>query len=944
MSSRTKLCVANPAGVGQPIDNDEEFARRRLLQRHARPGSARIAQLEDSPIGLGSSSRPIEMFFKPHSVAVVGASEHVGSAGRLVLANLTKGFTGAVYAVNPDYETVLGLPSFPTLEAVRGRVDLAVIATPAQAVPDIISACVAKGVKGAIVLSGGFDESGAAGAALKRDLLSRAVEGQLRVLGPNCLGSICAATGLNASVATMAAPPGTVGFASQSGALCCSILDWSVEQRFGFSAFVSMGEMIDVSWSDVIYYLGDDPATKSIVLYIESVGDARAFLSAAREVALVKPIVLIKAGRTSEAAGSHTRLELGSDDVLDAAFERSGVLRVDSIEELFSMAKVLSEQPRPAGKRLAIVTNAGGPGVVATDALVVGGGKTARLGEPTLARLGALLPSRWSQGDPIDIGEVAPERYAETIEIVAADSNNDGVLVTCAPQAGATTVEIAQHVANIQKPRRKPILASWMGGDEAKAGAAILERASIPTFAYPDTAARIFNLMCRYDTNVRLLLETPTLEHGYAAPDRGAARAVIAGVLAQGRAQLTETEAKRVLAAYGIPTVPGVVAASAEEAVAAAGSLGYPVAVKVHSASIRHKTDVGGVRLRVGDARAVRRAFEEIGSAIRARLGAAAFQGVTVQPMIDAADGCELIVASAIDRQFGPVLLFGHGGELADVVGDRVLGLPPLTETLARRMIEKPRISRAFDGVRGRQPIDRDALARCLLRFSDLIVEQPRIKQIVVNPLLATPERVAALDAHMVLHASSVCDDALPRTAIRPYPSQYDGTWTARDGSELAIRSLRPEDEPLMRRFHTELSDESVYLRYARPVQLAQRISHDKLARLCFIDYAHEMALIVLRTDSAGEQAIVGIARLIMEHERNEAEFALAISDSVQGNGLGTELLRRLIEIGQRERVGRIVGYILANNRRMLDICRNCGFRFEHEVGDPLVTAIEDLE
>jgi len=665
---------------------------------------------------MGLTSTPIDAFFKPRSVAVIGATERHAAAGRAVLINLmTSTFGGTVYPVNPKHETVLGLTSFSTVEAIPGRVDLAVIATPAHTVPDVISGCVKKNVKGAIILSSGFKETGAEGAALEREVQKRARAGKLRVLGPNCLGIICPGTGLNASFASAVARPGTVGFASQSGALCTSILDWSLAQQFGFSAFISMGSMLDVGWGDVIYYLGDDRRTKTIVLYIEAVGDARTFLSAAREVALSKPIILIKAGRTAaaaKAAASHTGALTGSDDVLDAAFERSGLLRVESIEELFSMAEVLAKQPRPAGKRLAIVTNAGGPGVLATDAPVRGGGETASLDQSTLDALDAVLPPYWSHGDPVDmLGDATPERYAKTLHIVAADPNNDGLLVTYAPQGAATAAEVAEAVTSLTKLPRKPILASWMGGVEVEAGAEILERAGIPTFAYPDDAARIFNLMWRYDVNLRALFETPTLALEEAAPNRARARRLLAGVLAQGRTQLTEAESKRLLDAYEIPTGPIVVATTPQAAAVAADSLGYPVAVKVHSAKIAHKTDVGGVRLRIGDAQGVRRAFEWIAAEVASKAGPDAFEGVTVQPMIDVEDGYELIVGSSLDEQFGPVLLFGHGGQLVEVFRDRALGLPPLNETLARRMIEKTRISKAFAGVRGRRPIDLDALA-----------------------------------------------------------------------------------------------------------------------------------------------------------------------------------------------------------------------------------------
>jgi acetyltransferase len=879
-----------------------------------------------SNIGMGTTPYPIDAFFRPRSVAVIGASDTLGTPGRSVLVNLmTSSFGGTVHP---------------------GNVDLAVIATPAQSVPDLITQCVEKNVRAAIVLSTGFRESGPDGAALEREVLLRARAGKLRVLGPNCLGVMSPVSGLNASFAAELARPGTVGFASQSGALCTSILDWSLTQQFGFSAFISMGSMIDVGWGDVIYYFGDDSRTKAILLYMETIGDARSFLSAAREVALTKPIILIKAGRTAAAASaavSHTGALSGSDAVLDAVFERAGLLRVESIEELFSMADVLAKQPRPAGKRLAMITNAGGPTVLATDALVEGHGEPAHLSDATIEALDHVLPPQWSHGDPVDVlGDASAERYAEAVKLVGCDKGTDALLVTYAPQGAASPIEVAELLKTLKVPH-KPILAAWMGGSEVAAGAEILERAGIPTFAYPDDAARIFNLMWRYDANLRALLETPTLPPDEGAPNRALARALFSKALAEGRTLLNEGESKQLLEAYDIATASTLVATTPEAAVAAAESLGYPVAVKIHSDKIAHKTDVGGVILRVADADGVKLAFEQIETAICAVLGRDGFEGVTVQPMIDAADGYELIFGCSQDDQFGPVLLFGYGGQLVEVFRDRALGLPPLTVTLARHMIERTLIYKALQGVRGRRPIDVDALAQCLVRFSDLIVDHPRIKEIEINPLLATPDRLIALDARVELHAAEIPDDVLPRTTIRPYPAQYEGTWTARDGTELIIRPIRPEDEPLMRAFHSQLSDESVYLRYAHAVRLSDRVQHDRLARLCFIDYAHEMALVVLRTDAAGGRELVAVGRLVMEHVRNEAEFALLISDSFQGRGLGTELLRRLIEIGRRERVGRIVGYILADNMSMLDVCRRLGFHHVHEIGDPMVQSIIDL-
>jgi acetyltransferase len=905
-----------------------------------------LADLEESPPAVRFASTPIDVFFKPRSVAVIGATERAGAAGCIVLENLIGNtYGGVVYPVNPKRETVLGVASHPSVGAIPGDVDLAVFAIPAAGVPDAVTQCVAKGVTGAVVLASGFSEVGPEGAALEREVLERARAGGLRLLGPNCLGVGYPPDGLNASVGS-AARAGSVGFASQSGALSSSILEWSLAQQFGFSAFMSMGSMLDVDWSEVIYFLGDDHNTRSIVLYVESIGNARQFLSAAREVALSKPVILIKAeqARPRGVAAPSAAARLDRAVVLDAAFDRSGLLRVDSIYELFSMAEVLAKQPRPRGNRLAIVTNAGSTAVLATNALVAGGGLTAELGKPAFDALDDVLPPHWSHANPIDmLGDATPERFARTIEIVASDPNVDGLLVTYARQGAPTAADIAAGIAAIPKLPRKPVLASFMGGDEIKSGVEILGRAGIPTLPYPDAAARIFNLMWRYDDNLRALLETPSLAPDEASPNRVAARALIAGVLARGRTRLTQLEAKQLLGHYEIATVPSVVATSVETAVAAAEFLGYPVALKVHAPQIRNKTDNGGVHLRVGDAAGVRRAYQSIASMTARNADATVFDGVLVQQMVETEEGYELILGSSIEQQFGPVLLFGHGGRLVDVYRDWALGLPPLTEALARRMIGKTRISAAFAGGGGVPAIDVDALSQALIRFSNLIVDHPRIKEFEINPLFATAKGVVALDAYVVLHAAEVDDAALPRTTIRPYPSQYEGTWSARDGSVLEIRPVRPEDEPLMPPFHRELSERSAYFRYAGARRLTDLISHEKLARLCFIDYAHEMVLIALRTAADGTQAVVGVGQLVMEHEGNQAEFALIVSDSFHGNGLGSELLRRLVEIGRRERVGRIVGHILADNRPMLDVSRRLGFAHKREFGGPMIVATLEL-
>ncbi len=911
-------------------------------KKGARTGRAGTPPLLDPASNIVRAERPaLDAIFAPRTVAVIGASETPGSVGRNLTRNLIASpFGGRVYAVNPHRASVLGLEAYPTIAAVPEPVDLAVVATPAATVPGVIAECARAGVRGAIIISAGFKEIGPAGAALEQQVLEAARGSGLRLVGPNCLGVMNPRTGLNATFATAMARPGPVGFLSQSGALCTAVLDWSLRENVGFSAFVSVGSMLDVDWGDLIAYLGDDGRTQSIVIYMETIGDARAFLSAAREVALAKPIIVIKPGRTeaaARAAASHTGALTGRDDVLDAAFRRSGVLRVDTIAELFHMAETLGKQPRPRGPRLAIVTNAGGPAVLATDALLGSGGALAELSAETLAGLDALLPPHWSHGNPVDVlGDADSERYARAVELVARDPGSDGLLVILAPQAMTDPTQTAERLRSLASIPGKPLLASWMGGADVAAGEAILNRASVPTFAYPDTAARIFSYMWRYTENLRALYETPVLaEEGDGAPDRDAAALIIAGALKRKRVLLTEAESKQLLAAYGLPTVPTRVARTADEAVRAAADLGFPVAVKLHSETITHKSDVGGVQLDVRDADGVRRAFEAIRAAVAERAGPGHFLGVTVQPMV-ARDGYELIVGASVDEQFGPVLLFGAGGTLVEVLRDRAVGLPPLTSTLARRLMERTRIFAALQGVRGRAPVDLGRLEQLLVRASQLVVEQPRLRELDINPLLASAAGLLALDARVVLHGPDVPDAALPRPAIRPYPRQYDRPWRAPDGVTLRIRPIRPEDEPLMAAFHATLSDRSVYLRYLHPVPLGQRTAHERLARICFVDYDREMVLVAERPDAGGRE-ILGVGRLSRLHGRPEAEFALLVSDRFQGRGLGTELLRRLIAIGREEGLERIVGYISAENQTMLRLAREVGFQTGRSAWDPAI-------
>ena len=751
------------------------------------------------------------------------------------------------------------------------------------------------------------------GAGLDEDVLRVAREARLRILGPDSLGMICPQTGLDASVASSMARKGDVAFLSQSGALQTAILDWSLQAKVGFSTFASLGSTSDVGFGDLIDYLGNDGRTRSILVYMESVGDARAFLSAAREVALQKPIIVLKGGRTGPAAAAvatHSGNLAGSDEVLTAAFRRTGILRVDSIADLFYMADTLAKQPRPRGRRLAIVSNAGGPAVLATDALVSGGGEVATLSKDS------------GQENPIDLGgEAGPERFAKALEIAAKERDADGVLVILAPQEGTDAAATASRLEEYARLHRgKPILASWMGGAEVAAGRSILAGAGIPCFGYPDTAARIFNYMWKYSYNLRGLYETPALSEERAGANDEAA-AFLRAARAEGRTVLTELESKRILASYGIPVVETRFAGSAEAAVAEAESLGFPVVVKLSSRTITHKSEASGVHLDLQSAKAVREAFQ----AIRSAVDASNFEGVTVQPFLRER-GYELIVGSTTDPQFGPVVVFGAGGALVDAYQDRSLALPPLNTTLARRAMEQTRIHRVLSARRSR--VDLEELAKLLVRFGQLVVTNPCIREIDVNPLFASPERLLALDARIVLHGREVPPERLPETAIRPYPVEYVGTAQLRNGETVVVRPIRPEDEPMMVRFHATLSDESVYNRYAGVVRLENRIVHERLSRMCFLDYDRHMALVAER---AGE--IVAVARLVRLSGTRAGEFALLVSDALHGQGLGTFLLERLFQVGRDWGLDRIVAEILPGNLAMRHVCRALGFTFEGETG-----------
>jgi acetyltransferase len=804
---------------------------------------------------------PLDVFFCPRRIAVIGASDRPASVGHTVFANLlADSFSGEVVAVNPFHTTLMGRKCYPTIQEVPDDVDLAVVVTPAHIVPQIMRELGAAGVPGALVISAGFRERGPPGVALEQAMLDAARRGGVRVIGPNSLGISCPLYGLNATFAGTTALPGKIGFISQSGALCTAVLDWSLRERIGFSAFASLGAMADVDWGDMILHLGADYNTRSILIYMESIGDPQSFLSAAREVAQTKPIIVLKGGRhnhTAPATAAHLGSHPGDDAALDAAFRRCGVLRVNTLAELFSMAEMLGRVPRPAGPNLTILTNAGGPGVLATDALVSNGGALAEIPPETLAALDKVLPEHWSHGNPIDLlGDAGPERYEKAIHLILKNPHSDGLLVILTPQAMTDPTRIAEILCAAGKKTRKPILASWMGGESVAAGEAMLHEISIPTFAYPDAAALAFCQLWQHTRNLRALYETPALigEEEDDAPDRARAGEIINQARRAGRSELEPAEAHAILEAYDIPTVE------------LPGAQRYPLQLRLWP-----------------------------------------------------------------DPQLGRVIQLALGGVWTNIIDDRATGLPPLNTTLARRMLERLSIYGALNGRNYAPPVDIVALEALLVRFSYLAIEQRWIKEVLINPLQLWRDEISARAVQISLYDPDMAETDLPPLAIRPYPQQYVQNWVSRAGLPILFRPIRPEDEPLMVDFHHTLSEQSVQYRYFYPLKLSARIDHERLARVCFIDYSRSIVLVAEYQDPQSEaHRILAIGRLNRIRNTDDAEFALLVSDDVHGQGLGSELLRRLIGIARAEHMARIKATMLPENSAMHAIAGRMGFTLRH--------------
>ncbi len=893
---------------------------------------------------------PLDAFFMPRAVAVIGATDKIDSVGRTVLWNLMSNpFGGTVYAVNPNRHQVLGMLAYPNIKSIPEPIDLAVIITPAPTVPYIIQECIECSVKGCIIISAGFSETGEAGKALEEEIRRIIHPNKIRVVGPNSLGIMNPIIGLNSAFAPHIAEKGTVGFITQSGAVGAAILDWSFHVKVGFSKFVSFGTMVDVNWADLIYYLGDDPYTKSIVIYMQALGDVRSFLSSAREVALHKPIILLKGGRTELGAKLARNTpyyvggELCSDEVFSAALKRCGVLRVDNIQQLFDMATVLGKQPRPKGNRLAIISNAAGPSILATDALVAEGGEIANLDTNTINELNEILPPYWNHDNPVDLlANADPKRYARSAEVVLKDEGTDGLLVILTPQVMTKPLETAEELIKVKNPYKKPILASWMGGYKVEEGQQLLNNAGIPTLDYPDIAARVFQSMWHYSYQLKGLYETPSAheETSEYFAQKLLAKNTIEYAVRQRQVILTPSATKDVLSAYGINLIETHIAHDETEAVHIAKNIGYPVVLRRVLLSGKVSADPGGVLLNLHDEEAVRKAYRALLDFVTEGKDACVFPGIAVQPLVPR-DGIEICIGSNVDPLFGPYIYFGSGGRMSFIFEDRAIGLPPLNTTLARRMIEDTEIYKALKAGKICKGFDIEKLEYLLVQISYMICEQRLIQGMEINPIVISPKRIVALNASILLYPLETPVEVFPKLAIRPYSNEDTYSWTSKKGTDVLLRPIRPEDENLMIRFHETLSDNTVYFRYFQLQPLHVRTQHERLTEICFVDYDRSIALVAIeKNKTTGEQSILGVGRIVKIHGTQDAEFALMISDLYQGHGLGTEMLRRLIQISRTEGVKRLYGTILPENRAMLRVCAKLGFVLKKPTGHEVIAEL----
>ena len=883
----------------------------------------------------------LQPLLAPRGVALVGATDRPGALGQIVYRNLAAaGLQEPLYAVNPKHTTIAGKPAYGRLTDLPEKPELAVIATPARTVPAILRDAGAAGIKAAVVLTSGFAETGPAGAALQSEMLDAARAGGVRVLGPNCLGVMRTDIGLNASFARTYAHPGKLALVSQSGALCGAILDWAHSAQVGFTSVISLGGAADVDFGELLDFLAADPATEAILMYVEGIRDARRFMSALRAAARVKPVIALKVGRYasgSRAASSHTGALVGSDAVFDAALRRGGAVRVKTYIQLFAAARVLATGLFPPGERLAIVTNGGGPGVVAADCAAENGVPLAQLSPATLARLDEALPPQWSHGNPIDvIGDAPPERFAAATAAALDDPGVDALLALYSPVAVTAPQAAAQAVAQAARGSRKPVLAGWLGDLNPNESRKYLESEGIPNFYTPENAVEAFSFLCTYRRNQAQLMEVPAALHGdEVAPDLAKAAAIRDAALAQGRKVLSEHEAKALLAVFGLPVPPSVVATTKENAVAAAREIGFPVVLKIQSRDITHKSDVGGVRLSLQNAEMVASAFEDMMRHVRALRPEARIDGAVVQPMLRFAHAREVLVGVATDAVFGPVISFGAGGVAVEALRDTAVALPPLNAPLARELMSRTRIHRLLGAYRNIPAVDSEALCAVLTGVSRMVCVLPWLTEMDLNPVLAHPGGAVIADARVEIDPAR--REPSPRyghMAIHPYPVELAEEIALRDGTRLQLRPMRPEDAELERRFFASLSERS---RYQRFMQYLPRLPPHMLARFTQLDYDRELALVTVHN---GE--FIAVGRYAPNPDGETAEFALTVGDPWQGKGLGRALLERLCNAARAAGYRALYGNILQANHSMIELAQRLGF-VEHSHDGSEVTLVRRL-
>jgi len=882
------------------------------------------------------SVRHLDSLFKPTSLAVIGASHSRASIGGVIMRNLLRSdFDGPIMPVNPKYQAVAGVLTYPDIASLPTAPDLALICTPPKTIPPIIEQLGARGTRAAIVITAGL--SGCAygeGQSVQEAMLSAARPHLLRILGPNCVGLIVPGLGLNASFAHTAIQGGSLAFVSQSGGFCTATLDWAKAKGIGFSHFVSLGNSADVDFGDVLDYLGSEPETTAILLYMESIGsdEARKFMSAARSAARNKPVLAIKAGRNPEgarAAASHTEALAGADNVYDAALRRAGILRVFDLDELFDAAETLARSQPLKGERLAILTNGGGPGVMATDALIVEGGQLAEFSEATMRQLHDLLPGTWSHGNPVDmIGDADASDYRKVLQVLLADPGVGAVLVMNAPSAIAPPEIAARGIVDSVRQAKIPVLTCWIGGEAAGRARRIFAEAEIPTYNTPENAVRAFLHIVRYRRNQEILMQVPPSAPTEFTPTPGAARSVTEKALTEGRELLTEPEAKQVLAAYGIPVVETRVAATPAEAAALAEEIGFPVALKILSPDITHKSDVGGVALGLDTLEEVRGAAEAMNHRIAKHFPDAQRTGFTVQKMAQRPHAHELIVGMTTDSMFGPVILFGRGGTAVEVIGDRAVALPPLNMSLARHLISRTQVFKLLKGYRDRAPADFDAICLTLTQLSQLIVDRPEILELDINPLFADDRGVLALDARVRVAPSAV--GGAKRLAIRPYPRELEETIRLPSGREVFVRPIRPEDQPAHEEFTQRITADDFRFRQLGTVR---DIARTEMARLVQIDYDREMAFIATASVEEGKEETLAVIRSMMDPDGTKADFAIMVRSDLKHQGLGVALMTKMIDYCRRRGIREILGQPLVDNTALLKLARKFGFEVREMPG-----------